>query len=90
MSLHSGSSRLAHNLDRFDIRADFELVAAEAARLAVKPETIRRYRDLYGDELVVVRVKGLASQMPAYEAEVRFQLLGEQVAWPRQVAHAVA
>jgi len=90
MSLHSGSSTLAHNLDRFDIRADFELVAAEALRLKVEPETIRRYRDLYGDEPVVVRVKGLVSQMPAYEAEIRFQLLGEQIAWLRQAAHAAA
>jgi hypothetical protein len=88
MSLHSGSSALAHNLDRFDARCDFELVATESARLNVEPETIRRYRDLYGNEPVIVRVKGLVSQMPAYEAEVRFQLLGERVVWPRRVAYA--
>jgi hypothetical protein len=90
MSLHGGSSTLAHNLDRIDIRADFELVAAEAARLNVDPGTIRRYRDLYGDELVVVRAKGLASRMPAYEAEIRFQLLCERIAWLRRAAHAAA
>ena len=90
MSMHSGSSTLAHNLDRFDIRTDFELVAAEALRLKVDPETIRRYRDLYGDELVVVSVKGLVSRMPAYEAEIRFQLLGERMTWIRQMAHAAA
>ncbi len=88
MSFHSGSSALAHNLDRFEIRADFELVAAEAARLNVEPETIRRYRDLYGDELVVVRVKERVLQMLAYEAEVRFQLLGERIEFIRQVACA--
>ena len=49
MSLHSGSSALAHNLDRFDFRADFELMAAEAARLKVEPGTVRLYREWYGD-----------------------------------------
>jgi hypothetical protein len=88
MSFHSGSSMLAHNLDRFDIRADFELVAAEALRLNVEPETIRRYRDLYGDEPVVVRVKGLVSQMPAYEAEVRWQVWDEPIRFTKQVTNA--
>ena len=31
MSLHTESGSMAHNLDRFDFGADFELVAAEAA-----------------------------------------------------------
>lgn len=90
MSSHSGSSTLAHNLDRFNVRTDFELVAAEALRLKVESENIRRFRDLYGDELVVVSVKGLMSSMPAYEAEIRFQLLGERIAWLRRVTHAAA
>ena len=79
MSLHTGSSAMAHNLDRFDIRADFELVAAEAARLKVEPETVRLYREWYGDELVIVKGRGLVSRMPAYEAEIRWQVLGEKV-----------
>jgi hypothetical protein len=88
MSLHTGSSALAHNLDRFDIRADFELVAADAARLKVEPEVIRSYRDWYGDEPVIVKVKGLVSRMPAYEAEVRWQMLGERIRFVEQVANA--
>ncbi len=88
MSLHSGSAAMAHNLDRFDFRSDFELVAAEALRLAVDPETIRRYRDLYGDEPVVVKVGRLLSQMPTFEAEVRWQVLGEHIGFIKQVAHA--
>ncbi len=88
MSLHSGSSALAHNLDRFDIRADFELVAAEAARLRVEPGTVRLYREWYGNVLMNVSVKGLASRMPAYEARIRSQILGEKIWFIDQVAHA--
>lgn len=90
MSLHTGSSALAHNLDRFDFRSDFELVAAEAARLNVAPETIRFYRDRYGDESVVVAVKGLISRMPAFEFQIRRWMLGESISFIQQVAHAVA
>lgn len=88
MSLHTGSSALAHNLDRFDIRADFELVAAESARLNVGPETIRLYREWYGDEPVTVTIKELVSQMQAYEAEIRWQILGDRIGFVDQVTHA--
>jgi hypothetical protein len=88
MSLHSGSSALAHNLDRFDIRADFELVAAEAARLQVEPGTVQLYRDWYGHTPMSVNVKGLALRMPAYEARIRSQILGEPIRFLDQVAHA--
>ena len=79
MSLHTGSSTLAHNLDRFDFRSDFELVAAEAARLDVVPETVRFYRDRYGDESVTVTIRGLASRMPVYEFHIRRWMLGERI-----------
>jgi len=90
MSLHTGSSMLAHNLDRFDFRADFELAAAEAARLNVAPETIRFYRDRYGDEPAIVITKGLASRMPAYEFQIRRWILGERIELVSQVANAAA
>jgi len=90
MSLHTGSGALAHNLDRFDFRADFELVAAEAARLNVAPETIRFYRDRYGDKLITVTTKGLASQMPIYEFQIRRWILGERIHAIEQVADAAA
>ncbi len=83
MSLHGGSSALAHNLDRFDFRADFELVAAEAARLQVEPGTVRFYRDRYGDETVTIILRGLISRMPVYEFQIRRWILGEQV-WLNQ------
>lgn len=88
MSLHSGSSALAHNLDRFDFRSDFELVAAEAARLQVEPGTVRLYRDWYGDEIVIVKVTGLMSRMPTYEAQLRLWILGEPIKFVDKVAHA--
>jgi hypothetical protein len=88
MSLHSGSSALAHNLDRFDFRADFELVAAAASRLQVEPGTVRLYREWYGDELVIVKFKGLVSRMPAYEAQVRRWILGERICFKQWVADA--
>ena len=90
MSLHTGSSSLAHNLDRFDFRSDFELVAAEAARLNVVSETVRFYRDRYGDETVSVIIKGLASYMPAYEFQIRRWILGERIRLISQVANAAA
>jgi hypothetical protein len=88
MALHTGSSALAHNLDRFDFRADFELVAAEAARLDVAPETIRFYRDRYGDISTVVTVKKQNSRIPAYEYHIRRWILGEPVRLVSQAADA--
>jgi hypothetical protein len=88
MSLHTGSSTLAHNLDRFDLHADFELAAAEAARLNVTPETIRFYRDRYGDIPTVVRVKKQNSRVPAYEYHIRLWILGEPIRLVTQVADA--
>jgi hypothetical protein len=88
MSLHNGSGTLAHNLDRFDIHSDFELVAAEAARLGVEPEAVRRYRDVYGDEPAVVRIKGMALRMPAYEAHIRRWVLGERIRFVNKIAPA--
>jgi len=90
MSLHTGSSALSHNLDRFDIRSDFELVAAEAARLNVRPGTVRFYRELYGDEPAIVITKGLASRMPTYEFQIRRWILGEPIRLVSQVANAAA
>jgi len=90
MSLHTGSSALAHNLDRFDFRSDFELAAAEAARLNVVPETVRFYRDRYGDEFVIVTSKGLVSRMPAYEFHIRRWILGERIRPIQQVVSVAA
>ena len=87
MSVHSGSSAMAHNLDRFDFHSDFEMIAAEAARLKVEPGTGRFYRDRYGDEPVVITVKGLASQLPAYEFHIRRWVLGERIRFDQQVAN---
>jgi hypothetical protein len=79
MSLHAGSSALAHNLDRFSFQAEFEDIAGEAARLNVPIDTLRTYLDWYGDGPTAVSVKGRVTQMPAYEAEIRWQVLGERV-----------
>ena len=86
MSLHTGSSMLAHNLDRFDFRSDFELAAAEAARLNVEPETVRFYHDRYGDIPTVVTVKKQRSRVPAYEYHIRRWILGESIQLVCQVA----
>lgn len=88
MSLCNGSSALAHNLDRFNIHSDFELVAAEAARLKVEPEVVRRYRDVYGDEPTIVKIKGLMLRVPAYEAQLRRWMLGEQIRFIDSVNYA--
>jgi hypothetical protein len=90
MTLHSGSSVLAHNLDRFNFCSDFELVAAEAARLNVAPGTVRFYRDRYGDETVSVIIKGTASRMPVYEFQIRRWILGERIQLVSQVANVAA
>jgi hypothetical protein len=79
MSLHAGSSALAHNLDRFSFRAEFEDIAGEAARLNVPIDTLRIYLDWYGDDPTAVSVRGRITWMPAYEAELRWQELGERV-----------
>ena len=90
MSLHNGSSVLAHNLDRFDFCSDFELVAAEAARLNVAPETIRFYRDRYGDGPASVTIRGLVSRMPVYEFQIRRWILGERIHLVQQAVTVAA
>ncbi len=79
MSLHNGSSQMAHNLDRFAFNSDFEDITAEAARLKVTVSTLRMYREWYGDQPVTVITKAGMTSMPAYEAEIRWQVLGEKV-----------
>jgi hypothetical protein len=87
MSLHTGSRKLAHNLDRFSFY-DFETVAGEAARLGVSAEVVEMYMDWYGDSALTVRrvrmvrftprryaVKTIS--LPAYEAHLRQEMLGE-------------
>jgi hypothetical protein len=79
MSLHTGSSTLAHHLDRFALRVDFEDIAGEAARLGVSADTLRCYLDWYGEEPVTVTARNRLTTMPAYEAELRWQVLGEKI-----------
>jgi hypothetical protein len=79
MSLHSGSSALAHNLDRFDFRADFELVAASAARLNVETQIVRMYCDWYGKQSILVTIYGQEVRIPAFEAHIRWQILGHPI-----------
>ena len=79
MSMHNGSSNMAHNLDRFSFDSDFEDVAIAAARLKVTIHTVRMYMDWYGEEPVTVISKCGMQSMPAYEAEIRWQQLGEKV-----------
>ena len=89
MSLHSGSRKLAHNLDRFSL-SNFEEVAGEAARLGVSMGAVRRYMDWYGDgSLTVQQVRSnghgprrqivTTTQLPAYEVRLRQDLLGERL-----------
>ena len=79
MSLYAGSSALAHALDRFALRVDFEDVAGEAARLNVTTNTLRRYRDWYGEEPTTVMTRSGLTIMPAYESQIRWQVLGEKI-----------
>jgi hypothetical protein len=79
MSLHTGSSIMAHNLDRFSYQAEFEDIAGEAARLDVSADTVRMYLDWYGSQLVTVKGRTGVNSMPAYEAEIRWQVLGERI-----------
>jgi hypothetical protein len=85
MSLHNGSSRMAHNLDRFAFNSDFEDIAGEAARLNVSAQTIRMYWDWYGAEEVAVMTRAGMKSMPAYEYEIRWQIHGEKVERYRQL-----
>lgn len=79
MSLHNGSSSMAHNLDRFSFDNKFEQIAADAARLQTTPATVRMYLDWYGEEPVTVVSKRGMKSMPAYEAEIRWQVLCEKI-----------
>ncbi len=85
MTLHNGSTRMAHHLDRFSTHADFEDVTAEAARLDVLPSTVRMYRDWYGEAPVTVTGQGGLSAMPAYEYEIRRQVHGHALRALRQL-----
>jgi hypothetical protein len=77
---------MAHNLDRFSFDNKFEQIAADAARLQVMPDTVRMYLDWYGEEPVTVVSKCGMKSMPAYEAEIRWQQLGEKVRIIQQLA----
>lgn len=83
---HSGSSAMAHELDRFS-RQDFgfEDLYGEAARLEVQPETLAMYLDWYGAESVTVRTGAGLRAMPRWEAELRWQVRGEKLAICRQL-----
>jgi len=76
---------MAHNLDRFSFDNKFEQIAADAARLNVSTRTVRMYLDWYGEEPVTVISKCGMQSMPAYEAEIRWQQLGEKVRVLRQL-----
>ena len=89
MSLHNGSSNMAHNLDRFSFDSKFEQIAADAARLQTTPATICKYLDWYGEQPVTVVNKRGMKSMPAYEAEIRWQVLGEKFRILRQMELAL-
>ena len=80
---------MAHNLDRFSFSSDFEDVAGDAARLGVTPRTVRLYRDWYGEQPVTVVTKAGMQALPAYEAELRCQVLGERLTRARQLELAL-
>ena len=79
MSLHTGSSIMAHQLNRFSARADFEDITGEAARLAVEPHTVRLYQRWYGDQPVLIRQRGTYYWIPAYEVSLRRDVFGEKL-----------
>ncbi len=85
MAMHNGSSSMAHNLDRFSFDSKFEQIAADAARLNVSTRTVRIYLDWYGEQQVTVISQCGMQSMPAYEAEIRWQQLGEKVRVLRQM-----
>jgi hypothetical protein len=85
MSLHNGSSQMAHNLDRFSCNSKFEQIAADALRLNVPARTVRMYLSWYGEQPVTVVSKCGMQSMPAFEAEIRWQQLGEKVRILRQL-----
>ena len=89
MTLHQGSAQMAHNLDRLSAR-DFETIAGEAARLGVSARAVEMYMDLFGEDTLPVRQVRLirwsprrytvtTSELPAYEAHIRQDLLGERL-----------
>ena len=85
MAMHNGSSSMAHNLDRFSFDSKHEQIAADAARLNVSARTVRMYLDWYGDQAVTVVTRCGMQSMPAFEAEIRWQQLGEKVRVLRQM-----
>ena len=88
MTWHNGSSRMAHNLDRFS-HSDFEAVAVAAARFNLDTDTVHMYLDWYGDQPVTVVGKAGMKSMPAFEAEIRAQIHGERIRRYRQLALAI-
>jgi hypothetical protein len=85
MAMHNGSSSMAHNLDRFSFDSKHEQIAADAARLNVSARTVRMYLDWYGEQPVTVISKRGTQSMPAFEAQIRWQQLGEKVRVLRQM-----
>lgn len=92
MSLHSGSTQLAHALDRFSTstRLDNETIRATAAILDIDYQWVERYLELFGDDDVKVEritlvnwsrreVKVQPLTMSAFEAHLRKDLLGENL-----------
>jgi hypothetical protein len=76
---------MAHNLDRFSTSSRHEQIAADAARLNAPAPTVRMYLDWYGDQVVTVVTRCGMETMPAFEAEIRWQQLGEKVRVLRQM-----
>ena len=64
-------------------------IAADAARLQTSPTTVRKYLDWYGEQPVTVVNKRGMKSMPAYEAEIRWQVLGEKFRILRQMELAL-
>lgn len=80
--MHSGSSKLAHNLDRFSPVRNPEPLIVLAAILGVETQMVEEYVDLFGDDVMLVERRVLVSRcprqysierltMPAYEAQLR-------------------
>lgn len=88
MSFHGGSTKLANNMNRFDIYGgdhelipdtDHDLIAHNAERLDIDPDIVEDFMNRFGKKEISVQVGRSVRVMPAFEARLRLEVLCENL-----------